>query len=135
VRGVVGIAQYLVIKALAGRGEVIEALYGYFVEGKSPSALAAEHGLSKHQVRGYIQRILEKASFRRARAAIALLYPFVMRIEPIIARDGRLLSCRLCGAELINEYAAEDHIRFDHFDLVSELVVEIAEMALAGLRA
>jgi len=128
--GLRDLARYLVAKALAGRSDVIEALYRYFVLDESIGVVAARYGFTKHQVRGYVQRVIEKVPRRLAAKAIEVLYPYLTRIKPVIYRDGRVYRCKLCNLEFINEYAAEDHVRIDHLDLVDDIVVAIAAKAV-----
>jgi len=132
---VAGALRYLVTKALVGRLDVVEALYRYFVEWKSPSEIVAELGIPRHSLSGYIQRIRERVPHRVAERLLRAARPYLARIRPVIARDGSLYRCRLCGAEFTSEVGAEDHVRAVHSDVVDELVSAVAWLALRRVRA
>ncbi len=121
--------EYLVVKALANKFEIIKALADYFVNNKSPSTVASEYGLSKHQVRGYIQRIVEKAgSVNKARTIMKFIAPYVLKIKPIMKKSSdTIVQCILCGEEL-PLIAAEEHVKKYHGGLVDEYVDAIIEL-------
>ena len=123
------VLEYLLAKALAGKVNVVKALYDYFVEGKSPSTLANEYGLSKHQVRGYIQRITEKTgSVTRARVIIRFVTPYVLKVRPIMKRiNDSIAKCLVCGEEMLYS-VAEDHVRKYHSAIISEYIDAIIEL-------
>ncbi|NPA97494.1 MAG: helix-turn-helix transcriptional regulator [Crenarchaeota archaeon] len=123
------VLEYLLAKALAGKSDVVKALYEYFVEGKSPSTLAAKYGLSKHQVRGYVQRITEKTgSMIRARAIVRYVTPYVLKVKPIIKHLGNGVSrCLVCGEEMLTP-VAEDHVRKYHSAILAEYIDAILEL-------
>lgn len=120
--------EYLVLKILAGKEDVVKALYDYFVEGVSPSSIAMKYNLSKHQVRGYIQRIMEKSgSSLRAKVLIKHIIPIVTRLRPIVKKAGNSLAlCSLCGEELPLQIV-EDHIKKRHPEVVAECVNTVVE--------
>ncbi len=128
------VLEYLLAKVLAGRSEVVKALYDYFVEGKSPSTLASKYGLSKHQVRGYVQRITEKTgSLVRARAIVRYVTPYVLRVKPVIKHVGNGISrCMICGEEMLSA-VAEDHIRKYHGAILAEYVDAILDLLARDL--
>ncbi len=123
------VLEYLVLKQLAGKSNVVKAIYSYFVEGASPSSIASELGMSKHQVRGYVQRIVEKAgSITRARAIVKYVVPHVMRIKPVIKPlDGTTARCSICGDEVFL-VVAEEHVKRYHGALVNEYVASIIDI-------
>ena len=111
--------RYLVVKALAGRMNAIQAIYDYVVGGESPSTVAYRYGLSKHQLRGYAQRIIEKAgSELRAKVLLRIITPHVINIRPLVVpySDGEYY-CPYCNVR-ISAHRVEDHIR-SHKDLVT----------------
>jgi len=128
------VLEYLLAKALAGRKEVVKALYDYFVEGKSPSTLASKYGLSKHQVRGYVQRIVEKTgSLVRARAIIKYVTPYVLRVKPVIKHVGNGMSrCLICGEEMLTP-VTEDHIRKYHGAILAEYIDAVLDLLARDL--
>ncbi len=125
--------EYLVLKMLTGNVKVIEALRQYIVDGLSPSSVADNLGLSKHQVRGYAQRVIEKVGdSRRASMVISKVYDMLIRIEPVIKNYGGRKICVLCGEELRG--SGEDHIRKRHYDIVRRYVKLIASVLRMRLR-
>ena len=123
------VLEYLVAKALADRFEVVQALYDYFVEGRSPSVLASRYKLSKHQIRGYVQRITEKTgSLLKARIIIKYATPYIMKVRPIVKRmNDNMVRCLVCGEELPIQ-VAEDHIRKYHGAILAEYIDAIVEL-------
>lgn len=113
--GVVGVVEHLVMKALAGRHEVVEDLLRYISGGGYEGARS-----SKHVIRGQYQRIVEKAGDRWAASAAVLAFGrYALRIESVIERGNGLPVCRACGRALVNMFP-EDHIRKHHPDLIRE---------------
>ncbi len=121
--------EYLVAKALAGKKDILNAIYEYFTENRSPSVLASKYGLSKHQIRGYVQRIVEKAgSVTRAKVLIKYCMRYLERVRPVMKHiSENMVRCMLCGDE-VPITVAEDHIRKHHGGLVSEYVASIIEL-------
>lgn len=133
---IVQVLRYLVTHALAGNMHVIDGLYDYFVNRASPSEIGARYGLSKHVVRGWVQRIIEKVpSFERARVLIKHLVPYVRKIRPVMERvDDNRVRCRLCGEKMIRSLA-RDHVERYHGDLVDEYVYSIIELLSRSLNS
>lgn len=123
------VLEYLIIKVLAGRNDVIKAVHDYFVNGVSPSSVAIKYSLSKHQVRGYIQRIVEKTgSVVKAKVLLKYAIPILLKIKPITKEvNGYIVKCGLCGEELPNQII-EDHIRKRHASLIDEYLESTIEI-------
>lgn len=121
--------EYLVLKILADKEEVVKALYDYFVEGVSPSVIANKYGLSKHQIRGYVQRIMEKTgSGTRARVFMKYTIPIIIKIKPVVKRvNGSVAICGLCGEELLIQ-VIEDHIRKKHANVINDCINSVVEI-------
>lgn len=121
--------EYLILKVLADKDGVVRVLYDYFVEGASPSSIAAKYGLSKHQVRGYIQRIVEKTgSSTKAKVLIKHITPIIIKLKPVAKRvNGALAICSLCNEELPIQIM-EDHIKKKHTEIVNECINSVIEM-------
>jgi|UniRef100_A0A7J3Z6D0 hypothetical protein len=124
-----GLLEYLIVKALAGKDNVIKALSDYFVYGESPSVIALKHGLSKHQVRGYAQRIVEKTgSVTRAKVILKYATPIILKIKPVTKKlNSSFVKCLLCGEELPLQIA-EDHIRKKHMPIVEDYLQSTVEL-------
>ena len=120
--------EYLIVKVLAGKDNIVNALADYFVKGESPSTIAAKYGLSKHQVRGYAQRITEKTgSSAKARALLKYAIPIITKIKPIVKINGSIAKCILCGEELPVQII-EDHIKKRHRVVVEEYLHSTIEL-------
>jgi hypothetical protein len=127
--GLASVLEYLVLKMLAGKEEVVKALYDYFVEEGSPSTIATKYGLSKHQIRGYVQRIMEKTgSGIKARVLMKYTIPIIIKIKPVTKKvNGSVAICGLCNEELPIQII-EDHIKKKHTDIVNEYVNSVIEV-------
>lgn len=117
------------MKALAGKDNVIKALSDYFVYGESPSVIALKRGLSKHQVRGYAQRIVEKTgSVTRAKVILKYATPIILKIKPVTKKmNSSFVKCLLCGEELPLQIV-EDHIRKKHMPIVEDYLQSTVEL-------
>lgn len=107
---IVSLARYLAVHWCSGDEAAVLAIRDYFVNGDRPSDIARRYGLSKNQVRGYVQRVLEKCgSFYVARALIRVLIPVITAVDKPFEtiNGGKMARCRLCGAEVL----------IDHFKL------------------
>jgi hypothetical protein len=124
-----GLLEYLIVKALAGKDNVVKALSDYFVYGESPSVIALKYGLSKHQVRGYAQRIVEKTgSVTRAKVILKYATPIILKIKPVTKKmNSSFVKCLLCGEELPLQIA-EDHIRKKHTPIVEDYLQSTVEL-------
>jgi len=111
--------EYLILKMLTGNRQVVEALRLYLVDDLSPSTIALRLGLSKHQVRGYAQRVIEKiGDYKRASIVLSKIYDVLIRIEPVVRVYGYKKLCILCGKELSTN--GEDHIKRYHRELLED---------------
>lgn len=121
---ITSLLEYLVLKMLTGNGIVVEALKMYIVDEMSPSTVASKLGLSKHQIRGYAQRVVEKiGDFRKAFLVISEVYDLLMRIKPIVSNYGHRKICMVCGRELST--SGEDHVKRYHREVVEDYVYSI----------
>jgi len=123
------VLEYLILKVLADKKEVLRALYDYFVDSTSPSTIANKYGLSKHQIRGYVQRIMEKTgSSDRAKVLMKYTIPVIIKIKPIAKKvNGSIAVCALCNEELPLQ-VVEDHIKKKHSNIVSECLDSVVEV-------
>jgi len=122
---VTAITKYLVIKKLAGDTLTILAIKEYLVDGLSPSTIGYKYKISKFRIRGYVQRIIDKARSHIAAAAIVKsVLPYVLNIDPIVLKVGSAYICLLCDAHLRSENV-EYHIRRKHRDVINNLVEQI----------
>ncbi len=120
------ITRYLVVKRLSGDAVTLLAIKEYLVDGLSPSTIGHKYRISKFRVRGYVQRVMDKARSHAAAASIVRrVFPYVINIEPIILRVGNRYICLKCDQQLTKEQV-EHHIRRKHKDLVNELVTQIS---------
>ncbi|MEZ0290699.1 MAG: hypothetical protein ABWJ42_06395 [Sulfolobales archaeon] len=113
------VLEYLVLKMMAGRPEVLKALLEYIEGNLSPAAAPQIYNVSKHQLRGFVQRIYDKANNRPlANLLIKLSVPIILEKTRIyIDRSQRPEECIVCGRKLYNVFP-EDHIKKHHKDLI-----------------
>ena len=125
------IAEYLASLKLAGRQQTLAAIELWIAD-LSLSEIERVTGLSKNRIRGYIQRVCEKAANPRRAAAIArALLPMVRGVEPIVVNG----ECMVCGARIGDPYTAVAHVRSRHADIVEKVVSSIVEELRRRLRA
>ncbi len=121
------VLEYLVLKKMAGRPEVLEALIEYLGGSLPPSQANDRYGISKHQLRGFVQRINEKAGDRRlAEFLIRISTPLILSTVPSkIDRSKRPEVCMICGKRLVNMFP-EDHLKKHHYQHLEEEVRRVA---------
>ena len=120
--GVEEVLEYLVLKKMAGRPEVLMALLDYINGELSPSMAYERYGVSKHQLRGFVQRIYEKSGDRKiADAVIRLAVPIILSsVDSRVKRDSRPETCGICGKRLYNVFP-EDHIKKHHGGVLGDV--------------
>jgi len=113
------LTEHLVLRALAGRLEDIEALKLYLLDGLSPSEVAARlttfGRYGKTVVRGRIRKAVEAAGSPRLVAhALRALYPRLLEVRPAVVK-GSGYTCLLCGRMVGRPL---HHLRREHRDVV-----------------
>jgi DNA-binding CsgD family transcriptional regulator len=117
----VGIAKYLVSLALTGRQQALTALELWSAN-CSPSEIERLTGLTRTQIRGYLQRVYEKTcNINRARVLLKALLPLLKNVDPVVVNG----MCTLCGARVWDHYTAFIHVKNMHMDIVEKHVSEI----------
>jgi len=118
--------EYLVLKQLCGRSEVIWIIYQYYVNDESISSIADRFGMKKTRVKNYIQRVKEKiGSLHKAKILLKYVVPEIFKLEPItIKTDTNFYRCKYCVVE-IHKSLIEDHIKRNHADKIDEAVEHI----------
>lgn len=124
-KGLFNLVRYLVIKALSNNFIAINAILDYIVKNESPSTIAYRYGISKHQVRGYVQRILDKVgNLYIASKILTILHPLIKDMKPLISLTPRGTYCRLCETWVV-KHSAEEHVRRKHKDLVNLYTIKL----------
>ena len=120
--------NYIALKILGGSDYILDALERYLVKGEGPASVAYEYQISKHQLRGYAQRIIEKSgSEARAKKIIPIIKEISSDIKPIVKRsDNGLYFCTLCKTEILKE-DAEEHVRKYHKDILTATIKTMLE--------
>ncbi|MCH4814850.1 MAG: hypothetical protein QXY87_03415 [Saccharolobus sp.] len=115
------LVNYVALKILGGSDYLLEALEEYLVKGEGPATVAYKYNISKHQLRGYAQRIIEKSgSEGKAKKLVPILKAISEGITPIVKKenDGSY-ECSLCNIIVAKE-DSEEHIRKYHKEILNE---------------
>ncbi|MEM1842244.1 MAG: hypothetical protein QXL19_07695 [Ignisphaera sp.] len=113
------LTRYIVVKILSGRRDIVDLIYEYFVYNESPTTLAHRYGMTVNQIKNYIQRVMEKTfSSYRAKVLLKYIYPYAIRIEPIINRN----ICKICREYV---FMPESHIISRHRDIIDTYTMKI----------
>jgi len=115
------LVNYIALKILGGNDFIIEALEEYLVKGEGPATVAYKYNISKHQLRGYAQRIIEKSGSEiRAKKLIPILKQAAADIKPIVKKssDDDYYVCELCNVTMSRE-DGEEHVRKNHKDALA----------------
>jgi hypothetical protein len=120
--------RYLVVKVLAGDVVTLHALKEYLIDGESPSVLSHKYRVGKFKLRGYIQRVIEKAGNHRiAQYILRSTYDSLSRLSPIVVKVSGGYYCTIC--ERLLTMNPERHIRLEHRDLVNKIVADCLRLA------
>ena len=122
------LVNYIALKILGGSDYILDALEEYLVNGEGPASVAYKYQISKHQLRGYAQRIIEKSgSEARARKIIPIIKQITSDIKPIVKRGEKdLYTCEICKVPVAKE-DAEEHVRKYHKDILTATVKTMLE--------
>ena len=119
------ITKYLVLKRLAGDIVAIMSIKEYLIDGLSPSTIGHKYNISKFRVRGYVQRVVDKArNHLIAESIVKAIFPYIIEVEPIVLKVRGRYVCLKCDQQLPKE-KVEHHIRKKHKDLLNSVVQEI----------
>ncbi|AAY80927.1 hypothetical protein [Sulfolobus acidocaldarius] len=122
------LVNYVALKILGGSDYILEALEKYLVKGEGPATVAYEYQISKHQLRGYAQRIIEKSgSEGRAKKILPIIKGISKDVKPIVKRtDGDLYYCTLCNTSIPKE-DTEEHVRKYHKEILTSTIKTMLE--------
>ncbi|MCC6030410.1 MAG: hypothetical protein LM586_02050 [Desulfurococcales archaeon] len=127
------VLEYLILKKMAGRPEVLKALLDYVDGNISPATASTVYGISKYQLRGFAQRIYDKAGNRSlASLLIKIAVPIILeKTKVYIDRSQKPEECLICNRKLYNVFP-EDHIKKHHKDVITlekqRIIVEIKKV-------
>lgn len=125
---VIELLKYLVVKVLAGDMVTLHALKEYLIDGESPSVLSYKYKVGKFKLRGYIQRVTEKAgNYRIAQHILRSTYDNLSKLAPIVIKVSGGYYCTVCEKTLTMN--PERHVRLEHKDLVNKVVMECLRLA------
>ncbi|MEM1622664.1 MAG: hypothetical protein QXZ60_03160 [Sulfolobales archaeon] len=120
--------KYLIVKVLAGDFVTLHALKEYLLDGESPSILSHKYRIGKFKLRGYIQRVIEKAgNYRVAQYVIKVSYGTLCSLTPIVVRVPGGYYCTVC--EKVLTMNPERHIRLEHKDIVNKIASDCIRLA------
>lgn len=120
--------KYLVIKVLSGDFVTLHALKEYLLDGESPSILSHKYKIGKFKLRGYIQRVIEKAgNYRVAQYVVKTAYSSLSSLTPIVIRIPGGYYCTVC--EKLLTMNPERHVRLEHKDLVNRIIADCMRVA------
>jgi predicted RNase H-like HicB family nuclease len=122
------LANYIALKILGGNDFILDALEEYLVKGEGPATVAHKYNISKHQLRGYAQRIIEKSGSEiRAKKLIPILKQATSEIKPVIKKsEDEYYICTLCNATMAKE-DGEEHVRKNHKDVLAVTIKKILD--------
>ncbi len=122
---ITAIVKYLVAKRLTGDLITLLTVKEYLVDGLSPSTIGYKYKISKYRVRGYIQRVVDKAgSHVLATNVVKAVFNHILNLDPIVFKVGGRYVCLACDATL-RASELEYHIRRKHRDLVARITHQI----------
>jgi len=114
------VLEYLALKALADKKNVLQALYDYLVLNESPSKAAEKHGIQKTQLKSTAYQLMSKGRAALVVKLMQLAWPFIMEIEPIVENG----YCKACNT-VIHTNHAEPHIAVRHQDVIRKTAQEV----------
>jgi len=114
------VLEYLALKALANKKNVLQALYDYLVLNESPSKAAEKYGIQKTQLKSTTYQLMSKGRPALVVKLMKLAWPYIMEIEPIVENN----FCKLCNT-VIHTNHAEPHIAVRHQDVIRKTALEV----------
>jgi len=122
------LVNYIALKILGGSDYILDALEEYLVNGEGPASVAYKYQISKHQLRGYAQRIIEKSgSEARARKIVPIIKQIASDVKPVVKKNEKdLYVCEICKVTVAKE-DAEEHVRKYHKDILTSTIKTILE--------
>ncbi len=120
----VRVIERLVLKAMAGKHNVLGALRSYVRGEAGPAVLSHRYGVTKYQLRGFMQSLRNKVgSTFEAERYVSMFVDHAMKIPSAV--NGDRTVCRICGRVLVDIYP-EDHFLKSHKSEVRVWVMFIA---------
>lgn len=122
------LVNYVALKILGGSDYLLDALEEYLVNGEGPATVAFKYNISKHQLRGYAQRIIEKSGNEaKAKKLVPILKSISNDVKPIIKKttDGSY-ECSICNIAIAKE-DSEEHVRKYHKEYLNENINNMME--------
>ncbi|RLG88880.1 MAG: hypothetical protein DRO18_00525 [Thermoprotei archaeon] len=117
------VIEYLVLRRLISDVTTILILKEYFVDGESPSDISRKYGISAHTVRGYVERLIEKAgSHHIIPTLIKISLPYIMNLDPMVIVVSGKYYCLECDLTLKSKQSAINHVRRHHKERLERLV-------------
>lgn len=122
------LVNYVALKVLGGNDYLLNALEEYLVKGEGPATVAYRYNISKHQLRGYAQRIIEKSGGEpRARKVVPILKEISRDLKPLVRRaEGNIYTCEICNLTLSGD-DAEEHVKESHKDVLALAIKNMME--------
>jgi hypothetical protein len=114
--------EYLALKALANKKNVLMALYDYLVKNESPSQAAQKYGIQKTQLKSTAYQLLSKARAPLVAKLLKLAMPYLLEVEPLVENG----YCKACQTAIHTNHA-EPHIAVRHQDIIRQTALEIEQ--------
>ena len=128
------VVRVLVLWALSGEKERIEAARMYFIDNMSPSDIAAKVGASKNVVNGWLGRLKsENGNSLGLDAVLRSCYNRVMEVPSILVLRPEGYSCVVCKRKRLERTAY--HILWRHRELLEEHTAKVIENCLKKNRS
>ncbi len=124
------VLEYLALKALANRKDVLQALYDYLVLNESPSEASKKYNVQKAQLKSAAYQLVSKARPPLVVKLLKLAMPFLLEVNPIVEDS----YCKICRTPIHTNHA-EPHIAVKHQDLIKKTALELEEKIKASLKS
>jgi len=124
------VLEYLALKALANKKNVLQALYEYLVLNTSPSEAAKKYGINKTQLKSTAYQLMSKGRPALVVKLMKLAWPYIMEIEPLVENN----YCKACNS-VIHTNHAEPHIAVRHQDIIQKTALEVERKLKEAIKA
>jgi hypothetical protein len=125
--GAIDVIEFLVVKKMAGKEELIDLVAMYLEDKISPSE-TENFGIPRTTLRSTLNRLYEiEADRGKLRTIVTGVVPIIKeKVPTIISNDNRCDICKICGENLtLRNIFPEDHIKKHHRNLISENLEKI----------
>jgi len=123
--------KYLIRLCIANKAGCM-SVYHYFCNNMSPSDISRKMGVSKHVVRGYIQRGERGVKDLLVMGTDPCRIMYTINSMFLVDSSDGMYKCPICGRKVESKGSLMAHVRIDHKDVVDNIITNMILKEVAG---